>query len=145
MDYGFDTSMLDDYVKDMISFASKTFPKQSNKFIKKSATDLSKVQKNTLKSFGIGDTGITEKEVLISIKSGKTYKYNGDLSCRAYCSHPLGHLLDAGYIHKGGFKDKTGAETWVSGYHFIEKAEEQYRAGYYRSVQDFLDDMIKNM
>lgn len=137
--------MLDDYAKDMLSLASNALPKESKKFLKKSAKDLSKIQKSTFKSFGIGDTGVTEKEILKSIKSGKTYKYNGDLHCRAYCSHPLGHLFDAGYIHKGGFKEKLGAETWVEGYHFIEKAEQQFKGGYYRSIDDFIEKMIREI
>jgi len=141
---GFDTSMLDDYVRDMMGMASAVLPKESKKFLKKSARALNKVQKNTFKRFGIGESGIIEREILASIKTGKTYKRNGALNCRAYCSHPLGHLFDAGYIHMGGFDEKTGIETWVEGYHFMEKAEESYKAGYYRDVQDFLDDMLDN-
>ncbi|MBU3145728.1 HK97 gp10 family phage protein [Clostridium sp. CF012] len=141
---GFDTSELDTYMRDMAGL-SRTMPKECKKFLKKSATDLSKVQKSTFKSFGIGDTGETEKEILKSIKSGKTYKYAGEMHCRAYCSHPLGHLFDVGFIHKGGFKDKIGAETWVEGYHFIEKAEQQFQGGYARSIDDFIDKMIREM
>lgn len=141
---GFDTSEIDAYIQDMLGLAQRTLPRESKKFLKTQATKLSKVQKSEFKRFGIGETGITEKDILKSIKSGKTYKFQGDLHCRAYCSHPLGHLFDAGYIHKGGFEEKTGVETFVPGYHFIEKAEQQFKAGYYSSVDDFLDDMVNN-
>lgn len=141
---GFDASELDAYMQDMLGLAQRTLPRESKKFLKTQATNLSKVQKSEFKRFGIGETGITEKDILKSIKPGKTYKYQGELHARAYCSHPLGHLFDAGYIHKGGFKDKSGIETWIPGYHFIEKAEEQFKDGYYSSVEDFIDDMLKN-
>jgi len=144
MGYGFDTAEIEAYIRDMTEL-NEVIPKECKKFLKKSATDLSKVQKNTFKSFGIGESGIIEKEILKSIKSGKTYKYAGDLNCRAYCSHPLGHLFDAGYIHKGGFEDKTGEETWVEGYHFIEKAKEQFEDGYYRSIDDFIANIVKGL
>ena len=111
--------------------------------LKKEATKLSKVQKNTFKGFGIGSTGITEQEVLKTMKAGKVYKYNGDLSCRAYCSHPLGHLLDQGYIHKGG-KNHDGAESYVPGYKFIDKAQSEFGTVYNQDLQNFIDDMIDN-
>jgi len=90
---GFDTRELDEFSRDLLGLATTSLPRETKKMLKKEATKLSKVQKNVFKSSGIGDTGITEKEVLKKMKAGKVYKYNGDLSCRAYCSHPLGHLL----------------------------------------------------
>ena len=111
--------------------------------LKKEAKKLSKVQKNVFKGFGIGDTGITEKEVLKTMKAGKIYKYNGDLSCRAYCSHPLGHLLDQGYILRGG-RNHDGAESYVPGYKFIDRAQSQFGSTYDQDLQNFIDDMLDN-
>jgi len=140
---GFDTRELDEFSRDLLGLATTSLPRETKKMLKKEATKLSKVQKNVFKSSGIGDTGITEKEVLKKMKAGKVYKYNGDLSCRAYCSHPLGHLLDQGYIHKGG-KNHNGAETYVPGYKFIDRAQTQFGSVYNHDLQSFIDDMLDN-
>ena len=139
---GFDTSELEAYERDLISLATTTMPRESKKFLKKNATNLSKEQKKKIKSLGVGSQGITEKEIAARSKSGKVYKYSGDLSCRAFNSHPLAHLLDQGFIHKGGFGVKDGAETWVPGYKFIEKAQQQFQSEYYQNVQEFIDNML---
>ncbi len=140
---GFDTSQLDDYARDLLGLATNTIPRESKKFLKKSATKLSRVQKKEIKSLGIGQQGFMEKEILASGKSGKVYKYQGNLSCRAFNSHPLSHLLDQGFIHKGG-KNKDGAESFVPGYKFIEKAQQQFQTTYNSDLNSFIDDMIDN-
>jgi hypothetical protein len=138
---GFNLNQLDDFSQDLLSLATRIMPRETKKVLKKEATKLSKVQKNKIKSFGIGGQGITEKEILSSSKSGKVYKYSGNLNCRAFNSHPLAHLLDKGYTHKGG-NNHDGAETFVVGYNFIEKAEEQFKNEFYQDIEQFIDDMI---
>lgn len=140
---GFDTSELEQYEKDLIKLALDTMNKQSKKFLKKEAKALSKEQKNEIKTLGIGDQGITEKEILASSKSGKVYNYDGNLTCRAFNSHPLAHLLDQGFLHKGG-KNHDGVETFVVGYKFIDKAQKGFETGYYKDVQDFIDKMLED-
>lgn len=138
---GFDTSELDSFSRDLLSLATTTLPRETKKMLKKSATKLSKVQKNVFKGFGIGDTGITEREVLKTMKAGKVYKYSGDLTCRAYCSSPLGHLLDQGHLLKGG-RNHDGAEVFVPGYKFIDKAQSQFGSVYNQDLQEFIDKML---
>jgi len=146
MDYGFDTRELDKYAKDMMSFANDKLPKESKKYLKKSAGKLSTVNKNTFKSSGAAaGSGFTENEMVKRFKAGKTYKYNGNLSCRAYAGHPLAHLSDLGFIHKGGFKIKDGPEKFIPGYHFMAKASQKYESTYYTDTQNFINDMIKNI
>ncbi|GCD10589.1 HK97 gp10 family phage protein [Clostridium tagluense] len=140
---GFDTSELANYMADLAN-TSKSVAKKSKKFLKKEATKLSKEQKKEIKSLGIGEQGFIEKEILASGKAGKVYKYNGDLTCRAFNSHPLAHLLDLGYIHKGG-KNHDGAETFVPGYHFIEKTEEAFKSGYYQEIEKLIEDIISDI
>jgi len=144
--YGFDTHELEQYEKDLLSLATTKIPKESKKFLKKSATKLTKVNKNTFKSSNAAaGSGTTEAEMLKRFKAGKVYKYNGDLSCRAYSSHPLTHLLDLGFIHKGGFgKSKTGTETWIPGYHFMEKSKDSFEGEYETDIQNFIDDTLNN-
>jgi len=137
---GFDTAEIEAYMRDLSDFG-RNVPKQTKKFLKKEATKLSKEQKNEIKSIGVGQQGITEREILARGKSGKVYKYGGAFSCRAFNGHPLAHLLDQGYLHRGG-KNHDGAETFVPGYNFIEKAERQFQAGYFRSIDEFIDDMV---
>ena len=141
MSNGFDMREFEQYEKDLIALATEKLPKQSKKFLKKEANKLSKKQKEEIKSFGIGDTGEMKKEIISRSKSGKVYKYSGDLSCRAFNSHPLAHLLDQGFIHKGG-KNHDGEETFVAGYNFIKKAEDKFKSDYYQDVEDFIDNMI---
>lgn len=139
---GFDLSELEQFEKDLLSLATEKVPKESKKFLKKEATKLTKVNKNTYKSKGIGETGITEKEILSKFKAGKVYKYEGDLSCRAYNSHPLSHLLNDGFIHKGG-KDKKGKETWIPGYKFMEDASNSFEKQYFEDTEEFIDELIE--
>ncbi|MBW9154863.1 HK97 gp10 family phage protein [Clostridium tagluense] len=140
---GFDTSELAKYMADLAK-TSKSVAKKSKKFLKKEAIKLSKEQKGEIKTLGIGTQGIVEKEVLAKTKAGKVYKYNGDLTCRAYSSHPLAHLLNNGHIHKGG-KNHDGAETFVPGYHFIEKTEEAFKSGYYQEIEKLIEDIIEDI
>ena len=148
---GFDTHELEEFERDLLSIASTKMPRESKKFLKKSATKLTKVNKNTFKSSGAAaGSGATEDEMLKRFKAGKVYKYNGDLNCRAYSGHPLTHLLDLGFIHKGGRGkkgvkgSKTGDETWVEGYHFMEKSKDSFDDRHYMDTQNFIEDMLRN-
>lgn len=142
--FSFDTRELEQFEKDLLSLAKEQLPKESKKFLKKNAGKLTTVNKNTFKSSGAAaGSGVTEAEILKKFKAGKVYEYNGDLSCRAYASHPLVHLMDLGFIHKGGFKIKSGAEVWVPGYHFMKGAQKNFQDIYYKNTQKFIDDMIE--
>jgi len=141
---GFNFTELTQFERRLVIMANDAMPRESKKFLKKAATKLAKVQKKELKSLGIGDQGIKEKEIIARSKSGRVYKYGGALSCRAFNSHPLAHLLDQGYIHKGGFEVKDGAETFVPGYKFIDKAQQQFQGTYNSDLNNFIDDMLNN-
>ena len=143
MGFGFDTHEFEQYEKELLSLAKTKLPKESKKFLKKSATKLTKANKNSFKSSNAAaGSGATEAEMLKRFKAGKVYKYNGDLTCRAYSSHPLAHLLDLGFIHKGGFKVKSGAEKFIPGYHFMDKAKGSFETIYYTDTQNFISDML---
>ncbi|MBZ9633188.1 HK97 gp10 family phage protein [Clostridium sp. FP1] len=140
---GFDTHELDDFEKDLLRLANDNLPKESKKFLKKSATKLSKVQKKDITSLNIGQQGFVMKDIIARSKSGKVYKYNGNLSCRAYNGHPLAHLIDQGYILKGG-RHHDGVESFIKGYKFIDKAQREFEPTHYDDIQKFIDDMLNN-
>jgi len=139
---GFNFTELTKFEKKLLNLASTTMPKESKKFLKKSATKLSKVQKKSIKSLGVGIQGVTEKEIAVRSKGGKVYKHSGGLSCRAYNGHPLAHLINEGFILKGG-QNHDGAETFVAGYKFIEKSQQQFQGAYDGDIQDFIDDVLE--
>lgn len=143
---GFDTSSFKEYEKELLSLAKIKIPKQSKKFLKKSASKLTKVNKNAFKSSNAAaGSGTTEAEMLKAFKAGKVYEFNGDLSCRAYSAHPLAHLLDQGFVYKGGgFKIKNGKEKWIPGYGFMDKSKNSFQSTYYTDVQNFINDMLNN-
>lgn len=138
---GFDISELSKLEKKMLAMANEELPKESKKHLKKEAGNLSKVQKKELKSKGIGTEKRIENEILKKMKSGKVYKFDGNFSCRAYAGHPLAHLLNNGFIHKGG-RNKNGEETFVPGYHFIEGAENEFQEQYYTDTEAFLMNVV---
>ena len=141
---GFDIKQLEKYERDLLSLAQKQLPKESKKFLKKSAGKLTTVNKDAFKSSNAAaGSGFTEDEMVKRFKAGKIYKYGGDLSCRAYSGHPLTHLLDKGFMYKGGgFKIKNGKEKWIPGYGFMDKAKNTFEEPYYGLTQQFIADML---
>ena len=141
---GIDISQLQDFERDLINVANDIKGKESKKFIKKEGGKLNKENKHSLKSSGAATgSGITESKILASLKSGKAYKYNGSWSNRAYSSNPLTHLLEMGFIHKGGFKTKTGIETFIPGYHFMENAQERFENIFVEDCRDFVVEVFE--
>jgi hypothetical protein len=136
MSDGFDTTQLDKFTKDLINLANQKLPKESKKFLKKEANKLNKVNKSVFNSKNIGeDTGNLKK----SFKSGKVYKYNGDLAARAYNSSPHAHLIDQGWTHKS----PDGTEKWIDGKHFMEDAQKIFEGEFYGDIEDWIDKMLE--
>lgn len=142
---GFDIHELDDFTKDMLELAEKKLPRETKSFVKKQATQLKTASKNKAKGMGITDE---KGNFYNGFKAGKVYKYNGDLSCRAYNGSPVAHLLENGHLmvgHKPGKGDlvlKYGG-TFVPGYHFMEKAYQEFKNRYIDNCEKFIDDMLK--
>ena len=131
---------LDDFEKELMQLAGEfQGGKQATKFIQSQGNKLnSKVKKSYKKN-----TEKRKKEVEKSFKRGKVYKYQGkDLSVRAYNSHPLAHLINDGFIHRGG-KNKGGKETFVKGNQFLDKAKDEFEKEYPQNVSKWLDDLIE--
>lgn len=147
---GFNTNELDEFSRDLLSLATTALPRETKKMLKKEATKLSKIQKNKIKSLGIGElaTGLVKKT-----KAGKVYKYNGDLTCRAYSGgavkgkgsnyYSLSGMINNGYLRRGGVNHE-GAETYVPGYKYMESSQSQFSSIYNQDLQNFIDDMLDN-
>ncbi|AZV59067.1 HK97 gp10 family phage protein [Clostridium sp. AWRP] len=131
---------MDDLTKDFLSLAQEELPKESKKFIKKNANQLKTATKNKSKELGIlEETGNYYK----SFKSGKVYKYDGSLACRAMNNSPHAHLLENGHMQT----DKAGntvGKGFVPGFHAFEKEYSEFLNKYYDNCEQFIDDMLKN-
>lgn len=145
-DDGLDINELTNFEKDLMKFANDTMPKESRKFIKQQGTKLTKKNKEVFKNCGIG-TG-DSKEFEKNFKTGKVYKYDGAYSVRAFNGdvvtskdgkyYSLGGILNNGFIHKA----RDGSETFVPGYHFMEKARKDFQNTYYDECEKFVDKII---
>ncbi len=133
---------LDELAKDLLDLAIKTKKTETGKFIKNEAKKLAKEKKTEFtKANAVVEDQLLNSEIKKSFKPGKPFKKDGDLNCRAYSSHPLGHLLDQGHFHKGG-KNKDGAVTFVPGYHFMDKAAKNFESDFYQDTEKFVDKLL---
>jgi len=146
---GFDISELSKFSTDMLAIANDKMPKESKKFIKKQGALLSKKNKAEYSSCGVG-SGIKEfaKYTLTGFKAGKVYKYDGALSVRAYNGttvinkagkkYSLGGMLNNGFVHV----NRDGSESFVPGYHFMEKALSSFNNEYVLNCETFVYDVV---
>ncbi|MEY8763343.1 MULTISPECIES: HK97 gp10 family phage protein [Clostridium] len=129
---------LDSFTKDMLELAEKEMPRESSKFLKKNANQLKTATKNKAKQLGIiEETG----NYYEGFKSGKVYKYNGALSCRAYNTSPHAHLLEYGHLQTDKEGNSVG-KGFVPGFHPFQRAYEDFINKYYNNCEQFVDDMI---
>lgn len=142
---GFDIHELEDFAKDMLELAEKKLPRETKSFIKKQANQLKTDTKKKAKSMGIPDT----KGMFYSgFRSGKVYKYEGNLSCRTYNGSPVAHLLENGHLMIGHKPDRRALKlryggTFIPGYHYMEKAYQEFKNRYIDNTEKFIDQMLK--
>lgn len=137
---------LDDFQRDLERLASKfKDSKEARKFMQQQGNKLNRKVKKSYKQ----NTQKQDEKLAKSFKRGKVYKYQGkDLSVRAYNGHPLAHLVNDGFMHKGGRgnkkakEPKEGRETWVEGTFFLESASNAFKEEYYKNMSDWVDDML---
>lgn len=136
-------SELDEFAKDILNLAMDTKGPIVKKFMSGEGKRLAKEEKSVFDSMGIGSGEVDSKAVSKSFKGGKPFNAGGTLNVRGYSSHPLAHLLNDGFIHRGG-RDKTGKETFVPGWNFIDKATQNFESQYYDDTEAFIDKLINN-
>jgi hypothetical protein len=136
---GFNVNGLDAYVSDLLELAEEALPRESKKFLKKNAGQLARATKNKAKDLGIMDeTG----NYYSSFKSGKVYKYNGNMACRAINSSPHAHLLEYGHLQVDK-EGKSVGKGFVPGFHVFEKTQKEFQSKYYDNCEEFVEEMIR--
>lgn len=123
---------LDFLSKDMLRMANNFRDgKASKEFLKKAGK---KLQKQTI---DVAQAKLKKKtgNYLKSIKSGKPYEFDGNLSVRTYSKAPHAHLIEFGHVTKnGGFK---------KGYRVFEEAASGFEKEFVEEVEKFIDEVIK--
>lgn len=138
MSFEFDTSEIDELVKDL-ELIEEERPKKAKSFLKKEGTQLKwKIKREANKKLKT-KTG----NYLDGIKRGDPYKYQGrDLSIRAYNAAPHAHLIEYGHAIT---KEKGGKVLgFVKGKYVIEGALKDYQRLYYRHVDKFVDEVFND-
>lgn len=147
MDDGLDLKELTKFETDLMKIANDFLPKESKKFLKKQGTKLSKKNKQAYDSCGVGSG--ENKEVAKAFKAGKVYKYDSALAIRAYNGaivtnkdgskkYSFGAMMNNGYRHI----NRDGTESWVAGYHFMEKASSEFQSEYVENCQEFVNQIV---
>lgn len=133
---GFSLNEFTELEQRLLKLANDTMQKDTRKFLKKEAKKLAKKTLDKAKTKVKEDDG----DYFKSIKSGKVYKFNGNLSCRSFSSSPHAHLIEHGHR----IVDKNGVEHgFKEGEHVFEKASKEFESEYYNDCQNFLDDMLE--
>ncbi|MGL4672606.1 HK97 gp10 family phage protein [Cetobacterium sp.] len=127
---------LDQLSKDLIKLANSiNNGKDSKEFLKKSGNKLKNKTLNIAKSRVNEDTG----NYIKSIKRGKVYNFDGNLSVRTYSGAPHAHLIEYGHIKK----DRSGREHgFQKGSHVFTSAQKEFEDEFYNDTQNFIDELI---
>lgn len=110
--------------------------KSAKKFLRQAGTKLKKktveeAKKNVKKYTG---------NYIKSIKRGKVYEFEGNLSVRTYSASPHAHLIESGHrivTHSGkekGFK---------AGYHVFEKAAKEFEDEMAADTEKFIQELLE--
>ena len=137
MEADFDFHELTDFKKELLQLAKDDFPKETKKFVKKEAGILAKIAKDTAKRELESKSG----NYLKGFKSGKVYKFSGDICCRAFNSSNHAHLIEYGHnmvSHKPN-KKNTG---FVPGKYILKKAGNKFEQSFEAHIDKFLDEIL---
>lgn len=145
---GFIFDELSDFKKDLLRSIKEDYPKETKKFLKKSAGKITKIAKKIAQREVKKDTG----NYLKSFKSGKIYDYSGDTCCRAYNSAPHGHLIEYGHVNVprgasqkngGGASGKGGKGVgYTAGKFIFKKAELESMSEFFNDCESFLGEFF---
>lgn len=122
--------------KDLIKLTnSLNNGKDSKEFLNKSGTKLKNKTITVAKSRVKEDSG----KYIKSIKKGKVYEFEGNLSVRTFSKAPHAHLIEYGHI----IKSKDGKEHgFKRGYDVFGTAERDFEEEFYDDTEKFIDDML---
>lgn len=126
MESGFYFDELSEYNKELLQKSMKNFPKETNKFLRKSQQGLCKEMRKTGKQLIHKNTG----EYHNSFKVGKLYERDGNLCGRVYNKSRHAHLIENGHKKQNG--------KWEMGKYVIAKSENSYKEEFFHNVEEFL-------
>ncbi len=126
---------IDAFIDD-ISGLLKTFPKETEKFMKAEAREMRKQVVRLAKSRVRKVTG----NYFRGFKAGKkVYKWSdAEYNVRVYNSAPHAHLIENG--HRGIFWGRSTG--WVPGKHIMADGQKQYEPQFAKHVEEDLVDFI---
>ena len=139
---GFDISALDEYAESMLDYATKEFPKVTERFMKSEATKLkNKAKRKAKSSLKSQPTG----NYVDGFKAGKKVYEYGDTkyNIRVYNGAPHAHLIEYGHRMVGHKPNKTFNGLYVRGYHPIENANIEFQPTFYKDVETDLVGMVE--
>lgn len=137
MEAGFDYHELTDFQKELIQMAKEDFPRETRKFIKREAGKLTRMAKSSAERELNSKTG----DYIKGFKSGKIYKFAGDLCCRAFNSSPHAHLIEYGH-NMVGHKPNLKNVGFVAGKYILNKATNRFDKDFEGHLDKFLDDIL---
>lgn len=126
MESGFYFDELSDYKKELLQESMKNFPKETNRFLKKSQQELKKEMTRTGKQLVHKKTGTYHK----SFKVGKLYERDGNICGRVYNNARHAHLIENGHKKQNG--------EWEMGKYVIAKSENSFKEEFFQMVEDFI-------
>ena len=76
-----------------------------------------------------------------SIKRGKVYEFQGDLSVRTYSTSPHAHLIESGHR----IVTRSGREKgFKPGYHIFEKAAKNFEDEFVEDTENFIQELLND-
>ena len=136
---GFDISALDEYAESMLDYATKEFPKVTERFMKSEATKLkNKAKRKAKSSLKSQPTGNYVK----GFKAGKkVYEYAGtQYNVRVYNGSPHAHLIEHGHnmvTHDGKLVG------FVPGKHILENSALAYQPNFQKNIESKLVEKVE--
>ena len=135
--WGSDDRAFQEWSKELLSVADRLQDeKNAKKFLQKSGAKLKKKTveqaKRTVKKY----TG----NYIKSIKKGKPYEFEGNLSLRVFSSAPHAHLIESGHR----IVNRNGQEVGMAkGHHVFENAARDFEDEFVEDVENFRDELFE--
>lgn len=109
--------------------------KELSKFLKKQGGKL----KNKTVSVAESKVGTKIGNYINSIKNGKVYDFQGDLSTRVYSTAPHAHLIEYGHNIVGRNGSTHGFQD---GEYVFEDAVDQFKDKFHKNTEEFINQTI---
>lgn len=141
---------IDEYRDKMLRIAQETLPKESKQLLKTEAQKLKRhlagYANQNVPVSGINE-GADHKKYHKSFKTGKTYKFNGALSKRAYNNARQGWFVESGRPVAKGYRKKDGYKNaqkigHTKGYNVYHTVVPEFERDYENDLSEWIEKMI---